>query len=103
MYEALVRSLRRCSFASVADYDRQEDYCNPCAYFKSNEDITCMDMMMIDAADAIEDLQKEVARLKPYEEKWIWMLDCAHEGLKDACEKMRWDGDKYIKVFKDED
>ena len=64
MYEALVRNLRRCSFASVADYDRQEDYCKPCAYFKSDEDITCMDMMMIDAADAIEDSQKEIERLK---------------------------------------
>ena len=101
MYEELVRGLRRCSYTTVAGCDREDGYCKPCAYFKSDGDITCMDMMMIDAADAIEDLQKEVERLKPYEEKWIGLLDCVHEGLKDACEIMRWDGDPNIKVFKE--
>ena len=63
MYEELVRGLRRCSYTTVAGYDREDGYCKPCAYFNSNEDITCMDMMMIDAADAIEELSAENKKL----------------------------------------
>ena len=69
MYEELVRALRRCSYTTVAGCDREDGYCKPCAYFTSDKnDITCLDIMMIDAADAIEDLQKEIERLKPFEE-----------------------------------
>lgn len=101
MYEELVRGLRRCSFASVADYDRQEDYCNPCAYFKSAEDITCMDMMMIDAADAIEYLNGEINRLKEYEDRWEKLYECVRESFLETLDSISWEGDPNIKVFKE--
>ena len=101
MYEELVRALRRCSFASVADYESQDGYCNPCAYFKSDEDITCMDMMMIDAADAIEDLNGEINRLKEYEDRWEKLYECVRESFLETLDSISWEGDPNIKVFKE--
>lgn len=122
MYEESVRALRRCSYISVADYDRQSDYCEPCPYFKSDTDITCIDMMMIDAADALEssdkncaylgdrvaeliaeneELKQEVERLKPFEEYVNKQIECVREHMKAVLDSIRYDGDPNIKVFKE--
>lgn len=56
----LIKALRRCSYMTVAD-ELNEDYCKPCAYYtEDSADVTCIDRMMIDAADAIEKLMAEI-------------------------------------------
>ena len=102
MYEELARSLRRCSYTTVAGCDREDGYCKPCAYFTSdNNDITCLDIMMIDAADAIEDLNGEINRLKEYEGRWEKLYECVRESFLETLDSIRYDGDPYIKVFKE--
>lgn len=110
MYEELVRALRRCSYTTVAGCDREDGYCKPCAYFISDKsDVTCIDMMMIDAADAIEDLQKEIERLKPLVEEWEKVKQANLIAWRTAWDEcygengtQRWDKNPDIKVFKDE-
>ena len=84
----LIASLRRCSYTTVAGADREDGYCKPCAYFAEDPtDITCMDMMMIDAADALEADDKRIAELErqlPKEGEWI-MDEDPHDG--DCCTK----------------
>lgn len=69
-----------------------------------------MDMMMIDAADAIEDLQKEIERLKPLVEEWEKVKQSNLIAWRTAWDEcygengtQRWDKNPDIKVFKDED
>lgn len=60
----LIKALRRCSYTTVAGADREDGYCKPCAYFaEDSTDITCIDRMMIDAADALEAAEKRIAEL----------------------------------------
>lgn len=55
----LIKALRRCSYMTVAD-ELNEDYCKPCAYYtEDSADVTCIDRMMIDAADALEKCMKK--------------------------------------------
>lgn len=58
----LIKALRRCSYETVAGADREDGYCKPCAYFaEDTSDITCIDRMMIDAADALEAADEKIA------------------------------------------
>lgn len=60
-----IAALRRCSYTTVAGVDREDGYCKPCSYFaEDTSDITCIDRMMIDAADALEAAEKRIARLE---------------------------------------
>lgn len=60
-----IKALRRCSYTTVAGADREDGYCKPCAYFAEDKsDITCIDRMMIDAADALEAADKRIADLE---------------------------------------
>ena len=60
----LIKALRRCSYTTVAGADREDGYCKPCAYFaEDTSDITCIDRMMIDAADALEAAVKRIEEL----------------------------------------
>ena len=64
----LIKALRRCSYTTVAGAEREDGYCKPCAYFaEDTSDITCIDRMMIDAADALEAAEKRIAELMPKE------------------------------------
>ena len=57
-----IAALRRCSYTTVAGADREDGYCKPCAYFaEDTSDITCIDRMMIDAADALEAADIKIA------------------------------------------
>lgn len=73
-YTKLIKALRRCSYMTVADA-LNEDYCKPCAYYtEDSADVTCIDRMMIDAADALEADEKRIAVLEkqiPKEGEWI--------------------------------
>ena len=61
----LIKALRRCSYMTVAEPDREDGYCKPCAYFAEDaSDITCIDRIMIDAADALEEAEKRIADLE---------------------------------------
>lgn len=61
----LIAALRRCSYTTVAGVDREDGYCKPCAFFAEDPtDITCIDRMMIDAADALEAAEKRIAVLE---------------------------------------
>lgn len=69
--DELVKALRRCSYTTVAGAYREDGYCKPCAYFaEDTSDITCIDRMMIDAADAIEKLMAEVDRKDKALQAW---------------------------------
>ena len=58
----LIMALRRCSYMTVAD-ELNEDYCKHCAYYTEDSvDVTCIDRMMIDAADALEVTMAEIDR-----------------------------------------
>lgn len=60
----LIKALRRCSYMTVAD-ELNEDYCKPCAYYTGDTaDVTCIDRMMIDAADALEAADKRIDGLQ---------------------------------------
>lgn len=75
MYAELIKALRRCSYMTVAEPDREDGYCKPCAYYtEDSADVTCIDRMMIDAADAIEADEQRIAELEaqmPKEGEWI--------------------------------
>ena len=79
--EERIKALRRCSYTTVAGVDREDGYCKPCAYFAEDaSDITCIDRMMIDAADALEAAEKRISELeaqmpKEDERMWIWDAD----------------------------
>lgn len=81
-----------------------------------------MDMMMIDAADALEssdkncaylgdrvaeliaeneELKQEIERLKPFEECVNKQIECVREHMKSVLDSIRYDGDPNIKVFKE--
>lgn len=60
----LIAALRRCSYMTVAD-EMNDGYCKPCAYYtEDSADVTCIDRMMIDAADALEAAEQRTARLE---------------------------------------
>jgi Glu-tRNA(Gln) amidotransferase subunit E-like FAD-binding protein len=49
---------------TVAD-EMNDGYCKPCAYYtEDSADVTCIDRMMIAAADALEATEKQIARLE---------------------------------------
>lgn len=61
MNAELIKALRRCSYTTVAGADREDGYCKPCAYYaEDSADVTCIDRMMIDAADALEAAEKRI-------------------------------------------
>lgn len=93
--ENLVKALRRCSYTTVAGADREDGYCKPCAYFtEDSADVTCIDRMMIDAADAIEQLQAENDELRarwnaatiegfPIEDLILFAMTCRANGVRE--------------------
>lgn len=61
----LIAALRRCSYMTVAGADREDGYCKPCAYYaEDSADVTCIDRMMIDAADALETAEQRIDELE---------------------------------------
>ena len=61
MYAELIKALRRCSYMTVAD-ELNEDYCKPCAYYTGDTaEVTCVERMEIDAADALEAADEKIA------------------------------------------
>ena len=72
----LIKALRRCSYMTVAEPDREDGYCKPCAYFAEDaSDITCIDRIMIDAADALEAADKRIEELEAQMPKWVSVED----------------------------
>lgn len=93
----LIKALRRCSYTTVAGADREDGYCKPCAYFaEDTSDITCIDRMMIDAADALEAAEKRIARL----EEDLKTREAEREVMQDTikvCEKRIAELEKYCR------
>lgn len=76
----LIKALRRCSYTTVADAEREDGYCKPCAYFaEDTPDITCIDRMMIDAADALEAAEQRIEQLEKQEPTEKQVVDYCHK------------------------
>lgn len=96
MYNELIDALRNC-----ADTENIIDSCDieQCKFHC--EVPNCIDKMMRDAADAIEDLNGEINRLKEYEDKWEKLYECVYESFLETLDSISWEGDPNIKVFKE--
>lgn len=63
MYEELVKRLRNCASSTVED-------CDGCPYTGGYNGTYCMNGLVTEAADAIEELTKALERSKEYEAFW---------------------------------
>lgn len=80
MYDELVKRLRYCAVS--------DNQCLECKYRGGSPDGSkmCLDLLMVDAADAIEELNKEIMALR----RDYWDVTCDPEYRESHFEKDEW-------------